>query len=128
MEKIVFGAGKTIFEQGDASDKIYLILAGSVDIVILGRDGSERCIASLGPDEIFGEMGILSPAPRSATAIAREPTACEVFPANDFINLMSTDPEKAMELVKSLVLRLRNADRRLAAKAPPHPPKRPGSN
>lgn len=127
MERIVFGAGETIFEQGDPSDHIYLILAGSVDIVILGRDGLERCIASLGPDELFGEMGILSPAPRSATAIAREPTACEVFPADDFLTLMSSDPAKAMELVKSLVLRLRNADRRLASKATPMPPKRPGT-
>ena len=128
MERIVFGAGETIFEQGEPSDHIYLILAGSVDIVILGRDGAERCIASLGPDEIFGEMGIISPAARSATAIAREPTACEVFPATSFVELMSSDPKKAMELVKSLVLRLRNADRKLAAKAPPNPPRKPVTN
>lgn len=112
MERIVFGAGETIFEQGDPSDHIYHILAGSVDIVILGRDGAEQCIASLGPEEIFGEMGIISQAARSATAIAREPTACEVFIAKDFIELMSSDPNKAMELVRSLVLRLQNADRK----------------
>lgn len=128
MDNILFGAGETIFEQGDSSDQTYRILAGSVDIVILGNDGVEQCLASLGPQDVFGEMGIIDPAPRSATAIAREPTACEVFSADNVIELMSTDPAQAMELVRSLILRLRSSNRKLAAKTPLSPPKRPGSN
>lgn len=128
MTQKLFGAGETIFEQGDDSDLTYRILAGSVDIVVFGNDGKEKRIASLGPDEVFGEMGIISPAPRSATAIAREETACEVIPAEDVIALMSTDPVQVMDLLKSLILRLRSANRKLATKSALAPPKRPGSN
>lgn len=125
MATIVFEAGETIFEQGDGSDQSYRILAGSVDIVILGNDGAEKRIASLGPQEVFGEMGIIDPAPRSATAIAREPTACEVLSADEVIDLMSSDPQQVMDLMKALILRLRGSNRKLAAKTPPNPPKKP---
>lgn len=125
MARIVFDAGETIFEQGDASDKCYRVLAGSVDIIIAGHDGQEKRIASLGADEVFGEMGIIDPAPRSATAIAREPTACDVLSAEEVIDLMSSDPAQVMDLMKTLILRLRSSNRKLAAKAPPRPPRKP---
>ena len=124
MEKILFGAGQTIFSEGEPSTHTYRIIAGSVDIVVAGRDGEERRIASLGPDEVFGEMGIIDPAPRSATAVAREQTACETYTADEVISLMSSDPAEAMALLKSLIIRLRSSNRKLAAKAPPGPPTR----
>ncbi|MEM6887193.1 MAG: cyclic nucleotide-binding domain-containing protein [Pseudomonadota bacterium] len=124
MDQILFGAGETIFHEGDISDQTYRILAGSVDILVLGKDGGEKRIASLGPGEIFGEMGIISPAPRSATAIARESTACQVIPADQVIELMSSDPEQVIDLLRSLILRLRNTNRKLAAKSSTPPPKR----
>ena len=125
MENMPFAAGETIFEQGDPSDRTYRIVAGSVDIVVLGNDGAERRIASLGPEDVFGEMGIIDPAPRSATAIAREPTVCRVYTADEVIELISSDPQQAMDIVKSLILRLRNSNRKLAAKKPPSAPKPP---
>lgn len=125
MKNVVFEAGETIFSQGDPSTHTYKVLAGSVDIVILGTAGDERRIASVGPEEVFGEMGIIDPAPRSATAIAREQTACLSYTADEVVELMSSDPEQAMALIKSLILRLRSANRKLATKTPPGPPKKP---
>ncbi|MEM7177236.1 MAG: cyclic nucleotide-binding domain-containing protein [Pseudomonadota bacterium] len=125
MQNVLFEAGQTIFSEGDPSTHTYRIQAGSVDIVILGHDGDQRRIASLGPDEIFGEMGIIDPAPRSATAIAREPTACEVYTADEVIDLMSNDPEKAIDWLRSLIMRLRASNRKLAAKSVPGQPKPP---
>jgi CRP/FNR family cyclic AMP-dependent transcriptional regulator len=126
MENVGFGAGQTIFSEGDASTYTYRIIAGSVDIVIAGQDGDERKITSIGPDEVFGEMGIIDPAPRSATAIAREQTVCEAYTADEVIAMMSSDPAKAMDLLKSLIIRLRSSNRKLAAKRPPGPPKPSG--
>lgn len=127
METVIFAAGATIFEQGDPSEHTFRILTGSVDIVVADKEGTERRIASLGPDEIFGEMGIIDPAPRSATAIAREPTACKVYHADAIIELMSSDPAQAMEFARSLILRLRASNRKLVSKIDPSPPKKPGS-
>ena len=126
MENVGFGAGQTIFSEGAASTYTYRIIAGSVDIVIAGQDGDERKITSIGPDEVFGEMGIIDPAPRSATAIAREQTVCEAYTADEVIAMMSSDPAKAMDLLKSLIIRLRTSNRKLAAKRPPGPPKPSG--
>ena len=126
MENVGFGAGQTIFSEGEPSTYTYRIIAGSVDIVVAGPDCKERRIASLGPDEVFGEMGIIDPAPRSATAVAREQTVCEAYTADEVIEMMSSDPAKAMDLLKSLIIRLRTSNRKLAAKTPLGPPKRPG--
>lgn len=125
MRTVLFEAGQTIFSQGDPSTFTYHILAGSVDIVIAGRDGVEKRIASVGPEEVFGEMGIIDPAPRSATAIAREATACEAYTAEEVVALMSSDPARAMSLLRSMILRLRASNRKLASKAELAPPKRP---
>ena len=128
MRTVLFEAGQTIFSQGDPSTFTYHILAGSVDIVIAGPDGVEKRIASIGPEEVFGEMGIIDPAPRSATAIAREATACEAYTAEEVVALMSSDPARAMSLLRSMILRLRASNRKLAAKAELAPPKRPSSH
>jgi CRP-like cAMP-binding protein len=127
MKTVVFGAGQAIFAQGDPSINTYHILAGSVDIIVAGRDGREKRIASIGPGEVFGEMGIIDPGPRSATAIAREPTACEAYTADEVVEMMSSDPERAMALLRSLILRLRASNRKLASKGDLGPPKRPAS-
>jgi CRP-like cAMP-binding protein len=127
MRTVLFEAGQTIFSQGDPSTYTYHILAGSVDIVIAGRDGVEKRIASIGPEEVFGEMGVIDSAPRSATAIAREPTACEAYTAEEIVELMSSDPARAMALLRSMILRLRASNRKLASKGELGPPKRPSS-
>lgn len=127
MRTVLFEAGQTIFSQGDSSTFTYHILAGSVDIVITGRDGVEKRIASIGPEEVFGEMGIIDPAPRSATAIAREPTACEAYTAEEVVALMSSDPARAMALLRAMILRLRTSNRKLTSKGELGPPKRPAS-
>lgn len=126
MQSVFFEAGQTIFTQGDLSTYTYHIVAGSVDIVIAGSDGEERRIASIGPEEVFGEMGIIDPAPRSATAIAREPTVCKAYTADEVDELMSSDPATAMALLRSMILRLRASNRKLASKGSLGPPKRTG--
>jgi putative ABC transport system ATP-binding protein len=66
--------GDLLFRQGDASDRIYLIEEGEVDIVRQAPDREPETIATLGPGECFGEMGPLFDLPRSATARARGAT------------------------------------------------------
>jgi len=125
MEQVVFPAGHTVFSEGDPSTHTYLILAGSVDIVVTGRDGRPVRVNSLGPQEVFGEMGIIDPAPRSATVITREETACTVYTSDEVIEMMSTDPAEALVLIKSMILRLRNSNRKVVSKTAPSPPRRP---
>jgi putative ABC transport system ATP-binding protein len=63
-------AGEQVFAQHSVGDRIYEIIAGSVAITHDHVDGSEELLATLGPDDCFGEMGPLFDLPRSASARA----------------------------------------------------------
>lgn len=116
MQNLLFAKGQTIFSEGEPSDLTYRILAGSVDITVGHKDGRQKTIASLGPDEIFGEMGIIDDSPRSATATAREETACQAYSAEEVLELLSSDPGEAIDLIRSLIIRLKSANYKLVSK------------
>jgi CRP-like cAMP-binding protein/thioredoxin reductase/Fe-S-cluster-containing dehydrogenase component len=63
-------AGEIIFRQYDYSESLYVILDGSVKVLVLSDDGLERQVALKNPGESFGEMSMISGQRRSATAIA----------------------------------------------------------
>ena len=65
-----FGAGASIFEQGDRADRVYQIVSGEVDIVRVLADGGEEILARLEVGRYFGELGLLLGFPRSASARA----------------------------------------------------------
>jgi CRP-like cAMP-binding protein len=65
-----FEKDSLIFNEGDKGDSMYVILAGKVEII-----GHNKIIATLERGDMFGEMGLLSREPRSATAVAREATS-----------------------------------------------------
>jgi CRP-like cAMP-binding protein len=117
MRHLLFERDQVIFSEGEPSDLTYRILEGSVDVLVSGRNGGNRRIASLGPQDIFGEMGIIDDSPRSATAIAREQTACQAYTAEEVLELLSCNPAEAIDLIRSLIIRLKAANRKLSATA-----------
>jgi CRP-like cAMP-binding protein len=86
-----YKAGERIFAEGDPSYYCYQIVRGRVDIV-LSPKGRREVIATLGPGEVFGEMGVIDSGPRSATAIAAEDTECIVFGALDLLDEFDEEP------------------------------------
>lgn len=65
--------GEVLFSEGDPSGAVYQVREGEVEISI-EVDGERKVIATLGPGEVFGELAMLSNAPRSATVRARQAT------------------------------------------------------
>jgi CRP-like cAMP-binding protein len=106
-----YKAGERIFAEGDPSYYCYQVITGKVDIVLLPR-GRREVIATLGPGEVFGEMGVIDSGPRSASAFAAEDTSCVVFSAVDLMEQFEADPSKSIKVMKSLVRRLRQSNRR----------------
>jgi anion transporter len=70
LVEVEFPGGDKIFTQGDKGDALYLIQSGAVHVQVDSGGGRSETIAVLGPQEYFGEMALLSSAPRSATVIA----------------------------------------------------------
>lgn len=67
MDVTTFPAGAEVFRQGDKADAFYVIESGEVQVLRRNDAGNEERLATLGPGDIFGELGLLRRQPRSAT-------------------------------------------------------------
>lgn len=87
-----FRRGEVIFHVGDPGDALFLIASGSVKITLPSETGEEAILVTLQPGEVFGELAILDDAPRSATAVALEPTETMMLHRDRFRQLLATEP------------------------------------
>ena len=101
-----------IFSENDAGDKFYLILSGAVRISRFVGGMGEEALAVLREGAYFGEMSLIDEAPRSAAAIAHEPSQLFVLNRSDLEDLLFVDRDLAYELLWNLV---RTLSRRLRA-------------
>jgi CRP/FNR family cyclic AMP-dependent transcriptional regulator len=104
-----FKAGTLLFEEGQPGDYMYVVQTGEVEIRRTVGD-SERVLAVLPAGEFFGEMAILNGRPRSATAVVRIDSRLVVIEGRTFEAMLRARPEIAMRIIKSLALRLENAN------------------
>jgi CRP-like cAMP-binding protein len=111
MRRAQFQAGQRIFSQGDRSDGAYLVIVGAVEISA-ERNGRSFHLSSIPPGGIFGEMGLIEQAPRSATATAETDTTCAVYDSDELTGLIRSDPEEVLRIMRTLIHRLRDTDRK----------------
>ncbi|VAX34492.1 Potassium efflux system KefA protein / Small-conductance mechanosensitive channel [hydrothermal vent metagenome] len=107
-----FHAGETVFYQTDKSTDMYIILAGKVKVSLLSEEGDEFVLTELNQGDFFGEISLIDGNPRSASVIAEEDSTFAVLERTRFLDAIKEDPEIAIDLLKSLVQRLRNATER----------------
>jgi len=62
-ERLEFGRGERIVQQGDPGDALYVVLAGTARVTVRTADGTEREVAGLTRGEFFGEMALLTGEP-----------------------------------------------------------------
>jgi CRP/FNR family cyclic AMP-dependent transcriptional regulator len=100
-----FKAGEVIFNQGDAAAEFFVIQSGKVEIRL-----GNRLLSTLGEHDIFGEMALIDPAPRSASAVAA--TDVKVVPVGEkqFLFLVSRTPHFALNVMRTLARRLRSTN------------------
>jgi len=106
-----FAAGQQIFAEGDEGDGIYLIYSGRVQISAVVSQEQRRILSRLGPGDFFGEMAVVDNEPRSAAAIAEDPTVTGFIPRSDLLQLLQTSPRLAVNLVREFSHRLRDFNR-----------------
>lgn len=80
LEPRHYSFGEVVIEQGGSPDSVFLITRGSARVVMTGDDGAEANLALLGPQDSFGEEGLLTGAPRSATIRASSELDVLVLP------------------------------------------------
>jgi CRP/FNR family transcriptional regulator, cyclic AMP receptor protein len=107
----------TIMAGGDPNDSLYIVLSGRLKVMMSDAEGKEVILSILGPGEIFGEMGLIDDEPRSASVVALE--ACELLgiTKRDFKKALADNFEMTMAVMRGLVRRLREADRKIGSLA-----------
>ena len=106
-------ANQVILLENDWGTSVYFLLSGWVKIRTYNLDGKEVTLNILGQGELFGEMAALDEAPRSTDVIALTPTLTGNMPAQDFVQLIQTEPLAGIRLSQLMARRLRQVNRRL---------------
>jgi len=113
MQKVVFAAGDTVLSEGEQGRTAFLVISGKVEVVV-GSGSKAKSVATLRAGEVFGEMSLLEPGPRSATVRALDRTECLVTSYDDFMATIQEDPQKAVAFMRTLVSRLRQTNEMLS--------------
>jgi CRP/FNR family transcriptional regulator, cyclic AMP receptor protein len=111
--KRVFRQGEIIFHRDDPGQVLYIIKEGKVKISLTSPDGQEVSLTVFGAGECFGELAILDGAPRSADAVALERVEAFSLQRQDFINVVLSHPKIAVQVMKVISQRLRQADNQI---------------
>jgi CRP/FNR family cyclic AMP-dependent transcriptional regulator len=102
--------GDVLFHQGDDAGAVLVILAGHVKAAMLS-DGREVILAFPGPGELLGELSAVDGEPRSGTVRAVDDVEALVIPGSAFRAVLEHRPRIAFVLLRSVIERLRTADR-----------------
>ena len=109
--------GATIMVAGDQTDSLYIILSGRLKVMMSDAEGKEVILSILSAGEFFGEMGLIDDSPRSASVLAIEPCELLSIAKRDFNKCLADNFEMAMAVMRGLVRRLREADRKIGSLA-----------
>jgi CRP-like cAMP-binding protein len=119
--------GATLFRQGDPGDALFVVQSGKVEIQVRStEDGIDKTIAFFGPGGAFGEMALLTGAPRSATALVVEDATLLFISKEDFEAYLATSPVVMRRMMQVMAQRQNEVNVRLAGSGVPEGKKAPG--
>lgn len=108
IELQYYPAHQVLFKEGDAGNAVYIIKRGVVRIYHPGADAAEdQEVAMLGDNDVFGEMAIISEKPRNASAQTMEESEIFVLKKDDFIQLVSSNPNMASRISSEFLKRFK---------------------
>jgi CRP/FNR family cyclic AMP-dependent transcriptional regulator len=114
MVEVSVGRSKVLFAEGDPGDRLYVVRTGKIKLGRTSADGRENLLAVLGPGEMFGELSLFDPGPRTATATAVTETSLLGLGHEDLQPWLAGRPEVAAQLLRALAQRLRRTNEYLA--------------
>lgn len=102
--------GDRLFNEGDTGDRLYVVIDGKVKLTRASPDGRENLISVVGPGEMFGELSLFDPRPRTMSATAISDTFLAGV-AHDYLRTwLAGRPDVAMHLLAALARRLRRTN------------------
>jgi CRP/FNR family cyclic AMP-dependent transcriptional regulator len=111
-ERVGFDDGKFLCHQGDQADAAYLIIEGEADIILEGPGGPVT-VATLGANDIVGEMAILGDVPRNASVRAKGRLVALRIAKDPFMRMVREFPSMAVSIMQELAHRLDSTNNQL---------------
>jgi CRP/FNR family cyclic AMP-dependent transcriptional regulator len=113
-ERLEFMVGDELVRQGEHGDAAYIILDGEADVLVDTPTGKVK-VASVGKNDIIGEIAILCDVPRTATVVASGDLATLKVLKEHFFHLVTQDPQVGVEVMHELASRLHHTTQALTA-------------
>nr|WP_225954276.1 Crp/Fnr family transcriptional regulator [Kibdelosporangium phytohabitans] len=114
LENVEFPRGHVIFAEGEPGDRLYIILSGKVKLGRKSPDGRENLLGIFGPSDMFGELSIFDPGPRTSTATTVTEVRAVTMGRPELRQWIATRPEIAEQLLRVVARRLRRTNGMLA--------------
>ena len=111
-QRLTFNAGDSLFHQGDEGDSAYIIVDGAADVLVDSPNGPIT-VATVGKNDLVGEIAILCDVPRTATITANTTLTTIRISKELFFKLVSQFPQIAIEIMRGLAHRLAVTTRQL---------------
>ncbi len=103
-----YAKNTVIINEGDASDSLYVIIAGRVKVFLSDEDGKEVILNTQEAGDYFGELALIDEAPRSASVMTLDDSKMSIVSKRDFEDCLVRHPQIALLVIKGLTKRLRN--------------------
>jgi CRP-like cAMP-binding protein len=110
MNEIELARGELLFHEGDPGDSLYVVLRGKIKLGRTSGDGRENLVAVLGPGEMFGELSLFDPGPRSAGATALVDSTLLGLSSDELTPWLAGRPDVARALLRAIARRLRRTN------------------
>jgi CRP/FNR family transcriptional regulator, cyclic AMP receptor protein len=110
MHRADIARSERLFGEGDVGDKLYVVLDGKIKLTRTAADGRENLLSVIGPGEMFGELSLFDPRPRTQTATALTDTRLAALDHQALRDWLTDRPDMALHLLRGLAQRLRRTN------------------
>ena len=110
MTEVHLNRGEHLFLEGQDGDRMYVVLDGKLKLTRAAADGRENLLSVLGPGEMFGELSLFDPRPRTSSASAVTDATLAALTHEALRPWLYERPEVSMHMLQALARRLRRAN------------------
>lgn len=105
-EQWEYAAGEAIVTEDSTSGYLYILLAGSIDIMVHGREKENIRVSQIEPGDVFGEASIFLDVRRTASAMARDSVRLASFSRDALFNYCNKNPKAGMKIFTFIIYSL----------------------
>lgn len=110
LQRVDYAPRETVYAEGDLDDRLYIVVSGKVKLGRCGSEGRLILLTVLGPSDVFGELSIFDPGPRTASATALTAVSAMVMDREVLRGWIADHPNVAHRMLRVLARRLSRTD------------------